>query len=158
MIAAQGPSGTSWYPTALTMIRVGRIGADRAHCRMSRVLDAGLVAAAVHWGGFTWTANFTAVDLVAATTNALNGALLARRPDYCKQFTVVCDGGRVPVGYVFRTLALFRGWEEPLAKELKGVVIHDEGRPLLGRKLAGKSRRELRDLGLLVEDEASADA
>ena len=265
------------------------------------MLDAGLVAA-VHWGGFTWTGNFTAVDLVAATTNALNGALLARRPDHYKQFTVVgillmaliggigggvardILAGEVPaaltnpaylalcvpagivgyliaydqgqlfreglfqfmtafslpwyaivgaqkgvevgfpvygclvlavvgattgrylidltsgvtpkqfirgewfvgtaaltglvwilvywaggntwlatgvaflVGYVFRTFALFRGWEEPLAKEPKGVVIHDEGRPLLGRKLAGKSRRELRDLGLLVEDEASVDA
>ena len=29
---------------------------------------------------------------------------------------------------------------------------HSDGRPLLGRKLAGKSQRELRDLGLLVED------
>jgi hypothetical protein len=32
------------------------------------------------------------------------------------------------------------------------VYVHDEGRPLLGRKLQGKSQRELRDLGLLVED------
>ena len=29
---------------------------------------------------------------------------------------------------------------------------HSDGRPLLGRKLHGKSQRELRDLGLLVED------
>jgi hypothetical protein len=27
---------------------------------------------------------------------------------------------------------------------------HDDGRPLLGRKIAGMSQRELRDLGLLV--------
>jgi uncharacterized membrane protein YeiH len=53
------------------------------------VAGPGFVAAAVHWGGFTWTGNFTAIDLVAATTNALNGALLARRPDHYKQFTVV---------------------------------------------------------------------
>jgi len=260
------------------------------------VVDSGIVAAGVHWGGFTWTGNFTAVDLVAATTNALNGALLARRPDHYKRFTVVgillmallggigggvtrdilvgevpaaltnpaylvlCVGagivgyfiaydqgqlfreglfqfltafslpwyaivgaqkgvevgfpvygclmlavvgatagryyidvtsGVTPkqfirgewfvgtallvglvwilvywaggntwvsagiafvVGYVFRTTALFRGWEEPLAREPKGVVIHDD-RPLLGRKLRGKSQRELRDLGLLVESD-----
>jgi hypothetical protein len=44
------------------------------------------------------------------------------------------------------------GWEEPLAKEPEGVVIHGGRRPLLGRKLQGKSQRELRDPGLLVED------
>ena len=35
--------------------------------------------------------NFVIIDLIAATTNALNGALLAQRPDYYhgKQWTVV---------------------------------------------------------------------
>jgi uncharacterized membrane protein YeiH len=56
------------------------------------------------------------------------------------------------VGYTLRVLALYRGWEEPLALEPEGVYLHDEGRPLLGRKIAGKSQRELRDLGLLVEN------
>jgi uncharacterized membrane protein YeiH len=256
----------------------------------------GLLAAAVHWGGFQWTGNFTAVDLVAASTNALNGALLARRPDHYKQFTMVgillmaiiggigggvtrdILAGEVPaaltnpayltlclifgnvgfflaydkgqlfregffqfmtafslpwyaivgaqkgvavgfpvwgclalavvaptagryyidltcgvtpkqfirgewfvgtallvglvwilvfwasgdtwlacgvafvIGYAFRTLALFRGWEEPLAAGPRGVVVHDDS-PLLGRKLRGKSQRELRDLGLVVEEE-----
>ena len=37
-------------------------------------------------------------------------------------------------------------------KEPTGVYQHTDGRPLLGRKLKGKSQRELRDLGLLVED------
>ena len=55
------------------------------------------------------------------------------------------------VGYTLRLTALYRGWEEPLAAEPAGVYQHDDGRPLLGRKLAGKSQRELRDLGLLVE-------
>ena len=262
----------------------------------------GLIAASVHWGGFEWTGDFTTIDLIAATTNALNGALLARRPDHYKQFTIVgillmallggLGGGitrdvmvaQVPaaltnpaylalcvpagfvgywlaydkgqlfreglfqfmtafslpwyaivgaqtgvsaglpvygclllavvgptagryyidltsgvtpkqfirgewfvgtaalvglvwilvywagantwaaagvafvVGYAFRTAALFRGWEEPLAPPPAGVVIHDEGRPLLGRKLKGKSQRELRDLGLLVEREPEAGA
>jgi hypothetical protein len=54
-------------------------------------------------------------------------------------------------GFCFRLLALFLGWEEPLAKEPKGVYIHSDGRPLLGRKLAGKSQREMHDLGLTVE-------
>ena len=259
----------------------------------------GLFASSVTWGGFEWTGDFTLVDLIAASTNALNGALLARRPDHYKQFTVVgillmallggLGGGitrdvlvaEVPaaltnpayitlclvfgcVGYflayakgqlfreglfqfmtafslpwyaivgaqkgvevglpvwgclllavvgptagryyidlssgvspkqfirgewfvgtaliagivwilvywvgsntwvalgfafaiafTFRVVALYRGWEEPLAKEPDGVVIHGERRPLLGRKLHGKSQQELRDLGLLVEDKTS---
>ena len=56
------------------------------------------------------------------------------------------------VGFVFRLAALYRGWEEPLPKEPKGVRIHKD-HVLLGRKLGGKSQRELRDLGLTVEDE-----
>jgi len=56
------------------------------------------------------------------------------------------------LGYTLRMLALYRGWEEPLAAEPAGVYKHDDGRPLLGRKIAGKSQRELRDLGLLVEN------
>jgi hypothetical protein len=49
-------------------------------------------------------------------------------------------------------IALYRAWEEPLAKEPAGVYQHSDGRPLLGRKLAGKSEREMRDLGLVVEN------
>ena len=257
-----------------------------------------LFANSVHFGGFKWVGNFTTVDLIAASTNSLNGALLARRPDHYKQFTVVgillmallggLGGGitrdilvgEVPaaitnpayitlalafgvvgyllaygkgqlfregvfqfmtafslpwyaivgaqkgvtvgqpvlgclllaivgptagryyiditsgvtpkqfirgewfvvvavltgavwilvywagagtwvaagvafaVGFTVRVAALYRGWEEPLPKEPAGVIVHSDGRPLLGRKLAGKSERELRDLGLLVESEA----
>jgi hypothetical protein len=60
------------------------------------------------------------------------------------------------VGYSLRVTSLYRGWEEPLAREPKGVYNHDDGRPLLGRKLQGRSQRELRGLGLLVEPEAGA--
>jgi uncharacterized membrane protein YeiH len=56
------------------------------------------------------------------------------------------------IAFVVRMAALYRGWEEPLAKEPAGVYKHDDGRPLLGRKIADKSQRELRDLGLLVEN------
>jgi uncharacterized membrane protein YeiH len=56
------------------------------------------------------------------------------------------------VTFTLRMAALYRGWEEPLAKEPAGVYKHDDGRPLLGRKIAGKSQRELRDIGLLVEN------
>lgn len=259
-----------------------------------------LAAAPVTWGGFQWTGSFTTIDLIAASTNALNGALLARRPDHYKQFTVVgiilmallgglgggitrdvlvahvaaaltnpayitlalifgligyvlaydrgqlfreggfqfmtafslpwyaivgaqkgvdvglpvwgclllavvgatagryyidlacgkspkqfirsewfvgtalltgmvwilvdwagagtwvAAGTAFLVGFVFRLLALFLGWEEPLAKEPAGVVIHQAGGPLLGRKLTGKSQGELRDLGLLVEQEPTS--
>jgi uncharacterized membrane protein YeiH len=56
-------------------------------------------------------------------------------------------------GFTLRTLALFMGWEEPLPKGPAGVVMVPERRPLLGRKLKGKSEKELRDLGLLAEEE-----
>ncbi len=60
------------------------------------------------------------------------------------------------VGFTIRVLALYRAWEEPLAKEPEGVYLHSDGRPMLGRKLAGKSQRELRDLGLVPESAAEA--
>jgi len=260
------------------------------------LIGQGIIAAGITIGGFKWTGNFTTIDLIAATTNALNGALLARRPDHYKNFTVVgillmallggigggvtrdvilnkvpgaflnpayillclaagvvgyliafssgqlfreglfqfmtsfslpwyaiagaeaaetahlpilgvlalavigptagrwlidvscgvppkqfirgewfvtiaaftgliwviCDGAGLNawwsagisfvIGFTVRMLALYRGWEEPLAKEPAGVYQHSDGRPLLGRKIAGKSRRELHDLGLLVDN------
>lgn len=66
--------------------------------------------------------------------------------------TWVCVVIAFVIGYTFRVTALYRAWEEPLAKEPTGVYRHDDGRPLLGRKLKGKSGRELRDLGLLVQN------
>ena len=75
---------------------------------------------------------------------------------------VLCDSVGLPlwasaliafaVGYTVRVLALYYAWEEPLAKEPKGVYIHDDGRPMLGRKLKGKSKREMAYLGLTVND------
>jgi uncharacterized membrane protein YeiH len=59
------------------------------------------------------------------------------------------------IGFIARSLALFYGWEEPLASEPHGVYEHANRRPLLGRKLQGKSRRELHDLGLTVETNGS---
>ena len=41
------------------------------------------------------------------------------------------------IGFTLRVLALYLGWEEPLAKEPAGVYLHSDGRPLLGRKIAG---------------------
>jgi hypothetical protein len=52
------------------------------------------------------------------------------------------------IGFTLRVTALYRGWEEPFANEPAGVYQHSDGRPLLGRKLRGKSVREMRDLGL----------
>lgn len=251
----------------------------------------------ISWGTFKWTGAFTTIDLIAASTNALNGAILARRPDHYKNFTVIgillmaliggigggtardiilnkvpsafsnpayillclvcgvigyaiaygagqlfregvfqfmtsfslpwyaivgvqagvsaglpilgslalgvigptagryfidvscglppkqfirgewfvgtavltglvwlgcdiaglntwwCAGIAFVIGFTFRMAALYLAWEEPLAKEPKGAYQHSDGRPLLGRKIAHKSERELRDLGLLVEPE-----
>ena len=254
-----------------------------------------IIASNITFGGFKWTGDFTTIDLIAAGTNALNGALLARRPDHYKNFTVVgillmallggigggvtrdvllnkipgaftnpayillclaagivgyliafgsgqlfreglfqfmtsfslpwyaiagaiaaedahlpilgvlalavigptagrwyidvssgvepkqfirgewfvsiaaltglvwliCDAAGLGTwwsvgisfvgGFTVRLLALYLGWEEPLAKEPAGVYKHSDGRPLLGRKIAGKSQRELADLGLAIE-------
>jgi uncharacterized membrane protein YeiH len=66
--------------------------------------------------------------------------------------TWVAAGVAFLAGYAARVAALWYAWEEPLASEPVGVYKHDDGRPLLGRKLKGKSQRELHDLGLLVED------
>jgi hypothetical protein len=73
---------------------------------------------------------------------------------------VVCDSAGLStglsaliafvVGYTIRVLALYYAWKEPLAKEPKGVYRHDDGRPMLGRKLKGKSVREMASLGLTV--------
>lgn len=267
----------------------------RPLCVASTDVVTSVLASAVTVGGWKWVGSFTTLDLVAAGTNALNGALLARRPDHYKNFTVVgimlmallmgLGGGitrdvllnDVPsaltnpayitvavvmgaigyhlayakgqlfreglfqfmtsfslplyaivgaqkgvmaglpilgvllisvigptagrwlvdvssgvspkhfvrgewfvgialltgaiwvgctaaglntwwaagisfaVGYTLRVTALYRGWEEPLAEEPSGVYRHDNGRPLLGRKLAGKSQRELHDLGLVPQ-------
>jgi uncharacterized membrane protein YeiH len=60
-------------------------------------------------------------------------------------------GIALAVGYVFRVAALYQAWEEPLASEPTGVYKHDDGRPVLGRKLKDKSEREMKDLGLAVE-------
>ena len=260
-----------------------------------------LASIAIHWGGYKWHGSFTTVDLIAASTNSLNGALLARRPDHYKQFTAVgiilmallggLGGGitrdvllaKVPsaltnpayitlallfgligyflaygegqlfregffqfmtafslpwyaivgaqagataalpvlgclllalvgptagryyiditsgktakqfirsewfigtalltglvwilvywagvgtwwaagiafvIGFIFRLLAMFYGWEEPMPREPKGVVVHKDS-VLFGRKLSGKSQRELADLGLTVEDGSTPQA
>ena len=56
----------------------------------------------------------------------------------------ICSG--VP-----RLLAFVPRLEGALAKESSGAYKHDDTRPRLGRKIAGESRRELKDLGLLVD-------
>jgi uncharacterized membrane protein YeiH len=80
---------------------------------------------------------------------------------------VLCDSAGLPiwvsaliafaVGHTVRVLALYFAWEEPLAKEPKGVYRHNDGRPLLGRQLKGKSAREMAYLGLTVDDAAGTD-
>ena len=43
----------------------------------------------LHWGGFVWRGDFTTIDLIAASTNALSGAMLVRSPDHYKKYTAV---------------------------------------------------------------------
>ena len=64
----------------------------------------------------------------------------------------ICAGVAFLVAYTVRVLAIYRGWEEPLAKKLPDVDRPDDGQPLLGPKPKGKSEQEPRDLGLLAED------
>ncbi|HME82866.1 MAG TPA: TRIC cation channel family protein [Candidatus Eremiobacteraceae bacterium] len=47
--------------------------------------------------GFATFTTLTIIDLIAATTNAFNGALLARRPDHYKHFTLI---GVILLAYV----------------------------------------------------------
>jgi len=54
---------------------------------MNNIGFATVLAASVHVAA-SMAGSFTTVDLIAASTNALNGALLARRPDHYKQFTI----------------------------------------------------------------------
>ncbi len=44
-----------------------------------------------YWVSFFTVGNFVIIDLIAATTNALNGALLSQRPDYYRgrQWTII---------------------------------------------------------------------
>lgn len=51
------------------------------------VVLIGITGQSVTVGGFQWTGEFTTLDLIAAATNALNAALLCRRPDHYKNFT-----------------------------------------------------------------------
>ena len=62
--------------------------------------------------GFLTLNNFVIIDLIAATTNALNGALLAQRPDYYRgtQWTIV--------GVII--LAIFGGIGGGTARDLIG--------------------------------------
>jgi len=56
-------------------------------------MSAAMVQAAypfVDWfDGWSLTGDFTTIDLLATTTSALNGALLARRPTHYRSYTVV---------------------------------------------------------------------
>jgi uncharacterized membrane protein YeiH len=66
--------------------------------------------------------------------------------------TWLAAGIAFAIGFTVRVIALYRAWEEPLASEPEGVYLHSDGRPHLGRKLSHRSQRELRDLGLVVDD------
>jgi uncharacterized membrane protein YeiH len=66
--------------------------------------------------------------------------------------TWLAAGIAFAIGFTVRVIALYRAWEEPLASEPAGVYQHSDGRPHLGRKIAHMSQRELRDLGLVVDD------
>lgn len=83
-------------------------------------------------------------------TTALMTGLVWLIADAAGASTWLAVGIAFAFGYVFRVIALYRAWEEPMAKEPEGVYVHDDGRPLLGRKIKGKSQRELASLGLVV--------
>jgi len=87
---------------------------------------------------FVGTALLTGVVWIACYDGGLN--------------TWVASAIAFVVGFAFRVTALYRGWEEPLATEPSGVYRHADGRPLLGRKLQGKSAEELQALGLVPEE------
>lgn len=55
--------------------------------------------------------------------------------------TWLAAGIAFAIGFTVRVIALYRGWEEPLAREPAGVYKHSDGRPYLDRKIAHKSQR-----------------
>ena len=55
----------------------------------SMIPSAVLTTDPVRWGGFVWHGNLTTIDLIAASTNALNGAMLVRSPEHYKKYTLV---------------------------------------------------------------------
>jgi uncharacterized membrane protein YeiH len=67
----------------------------------------------IHWGAWAIFGGLTFIDLVAATTNALSGALLARRPDHFRNFTIV--------GILL--MALFGGLGGGVTRD---VILNDE--------------------------------
>jgi uncharacterized membrane protein YeiH len=85
------------------------------------------------------------------TTAALT-ALIWILTDAATHNTWIASAVALVIGFSARSAALWYGWEEPLASEPKGVYKHTDGRPMLGRKLLGKSQRELSDLGLTVQN------
>jgi len=72
--------------------------------------------------------------------------------------TWLAAGIAFAIGFTVRLIALYRAWEEPLANEPAGVYQHSDGRPYLGRKISHKSQRELRDLGLVIDEGQVTDA
>ena len=64
--------------------------------------------------------------------------------------TWICAAVAFAIGYAARVLAVYRGWEEPIAHGPAGVYIHQD-HLLLGSKIKGKSENELRALGLWVD-------
>ena len=107
---------------------------------MDHIAHLGILAQTpIHFGGWQFFGSETLVDLIAAGMGIWPAALIS-----------------FAVGFTFRILALYRGWEEPLAEEPAGVHVHADKRPLLGRKLHNKSTQEMRDLGLVVENGQSS--
>lgn len=93
----------------------------------------------------------------AICSHTRTGGVIWLSADALGASTWLSAGIAFVIGHVVRVLALYRAWEEPLAKEPKGVYVHDDRRPMLGRKLKGKCERELRSLGLVVEHKLQVD-
>ena len=84
------PAGLRASMNMIPMATAVNPPASKPGDQMSHPPDPAALAAGVAWfHGWKWAGNFTALDLLAAGTNALNGALLARRPDHYKNFTIV---------------------------------------------------------------------
>ena len=69
--------------------------------------------------------------------------------------TWVAPGSPSSIGYTVRVLALYRGWEEPLAKEPTGVYLHDDGRPCSAASSRASPSARWSPLGLTTEEEST---
>lgn len=150
--------GIFQFMTSLSLVWFAIVGAQAGVKQGIEVLPCILLAVAAATAG-RWlvdvSCGVTPKQFIRSewfVTIAALTALIWMLTDAATHNTWIALAVAMVIGFLARSAALWYGWEEPLASEPKGVYKHPDRRPLLGRKLTGKSHRELSDLGLTVKN------